>query len=749
MPTSLHPDAMNALTHADHGRPFDVLGPHADGDQQTVIRALNPSARKLYVVDKASSRRTEMVRIHEGGLFEAVVDGNAETLDYYFEAATAQDETQRIEDPYRFPLALSDMDLYLHSEGRHWEIFEKLGAHPDEIDGTAGVHFAVWAPNARRVSVIGDFNDWDKRLHPMQPNGESGIWELFIPGATVGSRYKYAIKSNMHLYEAEKIDPYGFYAERRPRTASIVADIDSYRWGDQQWMDNRNQQNPLTAPMAIYEVHLGSWKRKEGNRWLTYRELADELVNYVVYMGYTHIELMPIAEHPFDGSWGYQVTGYYAPTSRFGSPQDFMYFVDRCHQHNIGVILDWVPAHFPKDGHALSFFDGTHLYSHEDPRQGEHPDWGTYIFNYGRNEVRNFLIANALFWLDKYHIDGLRVDAVSSMVYLNFSREDGQWIPNIHGGNENLAAIEFLQEANAVIHEKFAGSITVAEESTAWPMVSRPTYLGGLGFTFKWNMGWMHDTLAYLAKNPVYRKWEHNKLTFSMMYAYNENFVLALSHDEVVHGKGSLMGKAPGSWWDKMAQLRLLAGYQYTHPGKKLNFMGSEIGQWSEWSETRSLDWHLMDLPTHQALNRFMRDLNHLYQTQPALYELDYQPEGFQWIEANDADHSVFSYIRFAKNRRNFLVVAFNFTPVPRDNYRIGVPEAGRYRELLNSDAEIYGGSNTGNYGGFHTDDIAVQGHGQSLNLTLPPLGIVIFQIERPESQLERDHRRGMRANHD
>ncbi|MCA9885784.1 MAG: 1,4-alpha-glucan branching protein GlgB, partial [Anaerolineae bacterium] len=483
--------------------------------------------------------------------------------------------------------------------------------------------------------------------------------------------------------------------------------------------------------MSIYEVHLGSWRRDEDDEWLTYRELADQLVTYVVDMGYTHIELMPVAEHPFDGSWGYQVTGYYAATSRYGSPQDFMYLVDQCHQSGIGVILDWVPAHFPKDGWALSYYDGTHLYSHEDPRQGEHPDWGTYIFNYGRNEVRNFLIANAVYWMKEFHIDGLRVDAVSSMIYLDFSREDGQWIANQYGSNENLAAIDFLKEANAVIHAEAPGAITIAEESTAWPMVSRPTYVGGLGFTFKWNMGWMHDTLFYMQKDPVYRRYDHNKLTFSLMYAFSENFVLSLSHDEVVHGKGSLMGKMPGDWWQKFASLRLLFGYQYTHPGKKLNFMGAEIAQWAEWSEARNLDWHLLDFETHSELQRWVRDLNKLYKNEAPLYELDVAPEGFEWIEANDAENSVFSYIRYARDREDFIVVVCNFTPVIRYNYRIGVPESGFYEELLNSDAEFYGGGNIGNEGGRHSEPWHWHNFEHSMSLTLPPLSIVLLKKQR------------------
>jgi 1,4-alpha-glucan branching enzyme len=727
--TKVHPDAIAALSHGNHGAPKDILGVHSLDAKKIVVRAFRPTAKELFLVDesKKSPKKLAMERLNGSGVFEVNLAGTLDKFTYSLLETTTDGYEFSFKDPYAFPPLLTDFDLYLFAEGRNWEIYNKLGAHPREVNGVKGVNFAVWAPNAMRMSVIGNFNLWDGRVHPMHPRG-GGVWELFIPDLEAGETYKYELKSHHMGYMAEKTDPYGFFAEQRPKTASIVADLTTYTWEDSAWMEARAKRNMLEEPMSTYELHLGSWKRKAGNEWMTYRELADDLVNYVKDMGYTHIEVMPVAEHPFDGSWGYQVTGYYAPTSRFGMPQDFMYFVDKCHQAGIGIIVDWVPAHFPKDGHALSFFDGTHLYSHEDPRLGEHPDWGTYIFNYGRNEVRNFLVANALFWLKEYHIDGLRVDAVSSMVYLNFSRAEGQWIPNTYGGNENLDAVRFLQETNYVIHEQCPGAITIAEESTAWPMVSRPTYLGGLGFTFKWNMGWMHDTLTYFKKDPVYRKWEHNKLTFSMMYAFTENFVLSLSHDEVVHGKGSLMGKFPGDWWQKFAQLRLLYGYQYTHPGKKLNFMCADIGQWTEWSETRSLDWHLLDLPTHQAVHKFVHDLNHLYKNEPALYQVDFSPAGFRWIDANDAENSVFAYIRFAKDPSNFIVIAMNMTPVPRTHHRIGVPEEGHYSELLNSDAAVYGGSNVGNFGGLHSDSIASHGFNQSLNLTIPPMGILILK---------------------
>lgn len=629
---------------------------------------------------------------------------------------------------------LTDFDLHLLSEGRHLFTYEKMGAHLAENDGVKGVRFAVWAPNARVVSVIGNFNGWNGQTNPMQMRG-GGIWEAFVPGIGEGEVYKYAILSHHNDYYVQKADPYAFAAERRPRTASVVADIHRYTWRDNEWMDKRAERSLLDVPMSIYEVHLGSWRRKANNKWLTYRELAHELVDYVKKMNYTHIELMPVAEHPFDGSWGYQITGYYAPTARYGKPADFMYLIDYCHQNGISVILDWVPAHFPKDQHGLAFFDGTHLYEHADPRQGEQPDWGTLVFNFGRNEVRNFLLSNALFWLKEYHIDGLRVDAVSSMLYRDFSRKAGEWIPNQYGGRENLEAIHFLRELNEVVHRECPGAVTVAEESTSWPMVSRPLYVGGLGFTFKWNMGWMHDTLDYIKTDPVYRRYHHNKLTFSMMYAFSENFILSLSHDEVVHLKGSLINKISGDWWQKFATLRLLFGYQYTHPGKKLMFMGQEFGQWAEWNEAQSLDWYLLNWPTHTRMQWWVRDLNRFYREHPALYERDFSPEGFQWIEANDAEQSAFSYMRFAADSNDFLVVSCNFTPVPRYNYRIGVPKSGYYTEILNSDSSHYGGGNVGNNGGLHTDSVVWHQFDQSLSLTLPPLGIIVLKLKAAKSE--------------
>jgi 1,4-alpha-glucan branching enzyme len=723
--------ALEALLTGTHGAPFSLLGKHPVAGGNIIIRALRPNAQTLTLIDDTSGARSAMPKRDERGLFEVTVPGKVETFAYHFEETRANGRTVEFFDPYIFEPLLTDFDIYLLGEGQHLFSYQKLGAHRRTVGTVEGVNFAVWAPNAQRVSVIGDFNDWHDLAHPMQRREISGIWELFIPGVDEGTIYRYAMLSHHRAYYAQKTDPYGFYTERRPKSASIVFDIDRYTWHDDEWMQNRDSSNPLTQPIAIYEVHLGSWKRKPDGSWLSYRELAHEMVEYVKTMGFTHIELMPVAEHPLDASWGYQVTGYYAPTSRYGDPLDFKYFVDYCHANGIGVILDWVPAHFPKDGHALSYFDGTHLYSHEDPRQGEHPDWGTYIFNYGRNEVRNFLISNALYWLKEYHIDGLRVDAVSSMLYLNFSREEGQWIPNRYGSNENIEAIDFMRRTNEIVYEHFPGVMMIAEESTAWAMVSRPTYLGGLGFLLKWNMGWMHDTLKYMSLDPIYRRYHHNQITFSLLYAFNENFILSLSHDEVVHLKGSLLNKMSGYGLQRFDSLRLLFGYQYTHPGKKLNFMGQELGQWREWDETREIDWYLLQYEPHQHMQNWLRDLNTLYRQEAALYEVDFEWQGFRWIEANDGDNSVISYLRYAKNNADFLVVVCNFTPTTRHHYRIGVPEAGYYREILNSDSAFYGGSNTGNGGGISSEASESHGLPYSLNLTLPPLGIVVFKLQK------------------
>jgi 1,4-alpha-glucan branching enzyme len=615
-------------------------------------------------------------------------------------------------------------------EGRHYDAYEKLGAHLKTVDGVTGVHFAVWAPNARRVSVVGNFNHWDGRVHPMRFRGSSGVWELFVPELGEGAIYKYEIVSHEDVVLPLKADPYAFSSELRPNNGSVVARIDKHHWSDSAWIEQRSHKDWLGSPISIYEVHLGSWRRipEEHDRWLSYRELADQLIPYVKDLGYTHIELLPIMEHPYDGSWGYQTLGYFAATSRFGSPTEFMEFVDRCHETGLGVILDWTPAHFPRDAHGLALFDGTHLYEHEDPRQGSHPDWGTLVYNYGRNEVQNYLISNALFWLDKYHIDGLRVDAVASMLYLDYSRKPGEWIPNKFGGRENLSAIDFFRRLNEVAYQRFPGILTIAEESTSWPSVSRPTYLGGLGFSLKWNMGWMNDTLNYFSKDPVFRRYEHNKLTFSLLYAFTENFVLPFSHDEVVHGKNSLLHKMPGDMWQQFANLRLLFAYQFAHPGKKLLFMGQEIAQRREWSEARSVDWHLLQYESHLGVQALVRDLNKLLASQPALHQVDFDWHGFEWLDANDSDNSVFSFVRRGKSPDDMILVVLNATPVVRYGYRIGVPRAGHFDEIMNTDATVYGGSNVGNLGGMNTSEHAWMGRSHSLALTLPPLAAVFLE---------------------
>ncbi len=625
---------------------------------------------------------------------------------------------------------LSDDDLFLFNEGSHFRLFEKLGSHfMTAPDGTQGTYFAVWAPNAQEVTVIGNFNHWEKDSHYLGRRGESGVWEGFIPHLKEGESYKYHIRSRFDGYTADKADPYGFFHEVAPKTASIVWPL-GYTWNDEAWMQTRGERNKHATPEAIYEVHLGSWMRMfyEGNRFPTYREVAPRLAEYVRAMGFTHVEFLPVMEHPFYGSWGYQMTGFFAPTSRFGNPQDFMYLVDVLHQHGIGVILDWVPSHFPTDGHGLSYFDGTHLYEHADPRQGFHPDWGSYIFNYGRNEVQSFLYSSAFFWLEQYHVDGLRVDAVASMLYLDYSRKEGEWIANQYGGRENIEAIEFLRRFNHEIYGRFPDVQTYAEESTAWPMVSRPTYVGGLGFGYKWDMGWMNDTLNYFSTDCIYRKYHHNLLTFRMMYAYSENYVLPLSHDEVVHGKGSLLGKMPGDDWQKFANLRLLFGNQYMQPGKKLLFMGGEIGQWKEWAHEEEVDWGLLQHSLHQGLQNWVKDLNHFYQSEPALYELDLHPEGFEWVDCLDSENSVIVFLRKGKGTKDFILVVMNYTPLPRQNYRIGVPQGGYWLERLNSDAEMYGGSGVGNYGGVEAERISNHHHPYSLNLFLPPLGCIVFK---------------------
>ena len=737
--------ALAALVGGFNRDPFAVLGPHGDH-----LRVFQPSARAIDLLLVATAERLPMTKRDTAGIFEVRVpregqegregldgqgrqdgpQGSRGFPDYRLRITYPGDHVVEIDDPYRYGRVLTDFDLHLLGEGTHHRAFEKLGAHRMTVGTTAGVHFAVWAPNADRVSVIGDFNAWDGRVHAMRLLSPGGIWEIFIPNLADGEKYKFEIRARSGAI-LKKTDPYGVAFEVPPQSAAIVHDISRYTWHDAAWMERRAAQGAwLEHPMSIYEVHLGSWARvpEEGNRFLTYREMAHRLVPYVKDMGFTHIELLPVMEHPFSGSWGYQVLGFFAPTSRFGPPEDFKLFVDACHQSGLGVILDWVPGHFPKDAHGLATFDGTALYEHEDPRQGEHQDWGTLIFNYARHEVRNFLLSNALFWLEEYHVDGLRVDAVASMLYLDYSRRPGQWVPNAFGGRENLDAIAFLQTLNSLTHGEHPGTLTAAEESTAFPAVTRPVYLGGLGFTFKWNMGWMHDILQYMHEDPIYRRWHHNLVTFTALYMHTENFILPFSHDEVVHGKGPMFDKIPGDAWQKLASLRVLYGFMYGHPGKKLLFMGDEFGQRHEWNHDRSLDWHLLDDPAHAALRRYVQALNWHYHAEPALYQADYDPAGFRWIDCNDNENSVVSILRFARDRADHVAMVFNFTPVVRAQYRIGVPDAGTYVELLNSDASEYGGSNVGNGGSVTAEPVPAHGFDYSLRLTIPPLGCLLLK---------------------
>jgi 1,4-alpha-glucan branching enzyme len=735
-------DALESLAKGTYNDPFGILGPHwidRNGKHVLAVRAFRPGATSLTVLWGQRRISFAGTLIHPDGIFEALLPAetielqsgerilsNAYQLRFGFESGGALE----IQDPYAFPTIFSDYDLYLSGEGTQYLAYEKFGAHVREIEGVRGVQFGVWAPNAQRVSVVGDFNLWDGRVNPMRNRGPSGIWEIFLPDLGEGTVYKYEILSRYGDYIGLKSDPYAFQAEMRPHTASIVRNIDTHHWNDTAWLDARANRDWLHSPMTVYEVHAGSWKRKaeDGYRWLTYRELADELIPYAKKMGYTHIEFMPIMEHPFDGSWGYQVTGYYAVTSRYGTPADFQYFVDRCHQEGLGVLLDWTPAHFPRDAFGLAYFDGTHLYEHADPRMGEHPDWGTLVFNYGRNEVQNFLLSNALFWVDKYHIDGLRVDAVASMLYLDYSRKAGEWVPNAFGGRENLDAIAFIRRLNEVLHTRHPGALTIAEESTSWPAVSRPTYVGGLGFDLKWNMGWMNDTLRYISLDPIFRHFHHGELTFSMLYAFHENFVLPLSHDEVVHGKRTLIEKMPGDDWQKFANLRLLFGYMYAHPGKKLIFMGSELGSRHEFWEGGQVEWALENSPPHQGIQRLNADLNRLHKHERALHEIDFEWAGFEWIEANDSANSVVSFIRRAKNPDDFIVAVCNFTPVVREDYRIGVPRPGYYREILNTDSTFYGGTDVGNSGGVHAEPIPWNDRPYSIKLRIPPLAAAYFK---------------------
>lgn len=721
-------DSWLRIMAASHHDPFEVLGRHSilpnPLNQDSVeVRLFLPGVRSVNLQLIQTSVALE--RIDGTDFF--VWRGAAEELaqHYQVEWVDRYEQSHCEFDPYSFAPQLGDLDLHLFSEGRNWSIHEKLGAHISTIDGIAGVLFAIWAPGAERISIVGDFNHWDGRQHPMRVRGGNGVWELFIPGLASGTLYKFEIRNRANGKIHVKTDPYGRAFEMRPQTAAIVTRTEPYAWQDSHWMAKRAHWDWQNSPVSVYEIHLGSWRKGSNNDFLNYRELAHQLVSYIKPLGFTHIEILPITEHPLDDSWGYQTTGYFAPTSRFGSPEDFRYFVDYLHQHDIGLILDWVPAHFPKDEHALASFDGSALYEHADPRLGEHRDWGTLIYNFGRNEVRNFLLSSALYWLKEFHIDGLRVDAVASMLYLDYSRESGDWVPNIHGGRENLEAMHFLSELNVLSHGQNPGVMVIAEESTAWPQVTRPTWVGGLGFSMKWNMGWMHDTLAYMKLDPIYRQYHHDQLTFGMIYAFSENFQLPFSHDEVVHGKGSMLNKMPGDDWQKFANLRLLYTYMFTYPGAKLLFMGSEFGQWREWADKESLDWHLLERAPHQGLLTAVKDLNHLYCREPSLYERNFQHECFEWIDCHDNTQSVVSYLR--KSTSDFSVVILNFTPTPRVGYRIGVPTAGTYQEVFNSDSSYYGGSNLGNSNVLQTQNIPWMGQAQSIELTLPPLaGLVL-----------------------
>jgi len=714
---------LEALVRREHANPHSVLGVHEDNGG-AVVRALRPAASGV-TAQLDGGKEVELEEIHPGGVFEGFVEGAQPPLHYRLEVDYGDSGTFTIEDPYAFLPTIGDLDLHLIGEGRHEELYEKLGSHVIEHQGVRGTAFAVWAPSARAISVVGDFNSWDGRLHAMRSLGAGGIWELFLPGVDAGARYKYEILGADGELKL-KADPMAQEAEVPPLTASVVAEA-KHEWGDADWLERRAEAQPLAQPMSIYEVHVGSWRLNtvEGNRSLTYLELADELSAYAKDMGFTHVELLPVMAHPFSGSWGYQVTGYFAPAGRFGSPDDLREFIDRMHQNGIGVILDWVPAHFPRDEFALARFDGTALYEHDDPRRGAHPDWGTLVFNYGRHEVRNFLISNALFWLREYHADGIRVDAVASMLYLDYSRKEGEWVPNQFGGREDLDAVSFLKEMNEVIYGREPGIVSAAEESTAWPGVSRPTYLGGLGFGFKWNMGWMHDTLGYFQQDPIYRRYHHHELTFSLMYAFSENFILPLSHDEVVHGKGSLYSKIPGDRWQKLANLRALYAFMWAHPGKKLLFMGGELAQEAEWSHERSLDWHLLEQPGHAGIQALVRDLNRIYKEEPALWEVDSDPSGFWWLEPNDADNNVVAFARQSRDGERVVVFVSNLSPVPRGPYRLGLPRAGRWRELLNTDSTFYGGSDVGNLGEIEPEPIPWHGQKFSAEITLPPLAAV------------------------
>jgi len=728
MTSSLNKATLNALAGGRHTNPFSLLGVHREGAAR-IIRTFQPQAENVGLLVDGITGDIPMQRVHSSGIFEAEMPERKRR--YQLRIAASDGSRWEMEDAYRFPSMLGDLDLYLIGQGAHRDIFRKLGAHPTTLLGVAGTFFAVWAPNASRISVIGEFNDWDGRRHVMRLHPGNGLWEIFIPGVKSGAQYKFEMLDKQGELLPFKSDPLGQFHEAPPGNASVVY-RSRHRWRDDAWQANQTPVPKMDQAISIYEVHLGSWQRGgDGSQYLSYRDLADKLVAYVLDMNFTHVELLPVTEHPFDGSWGYQPIGLYAPTQRFGSPDDFRFLIDRFHQAGIGVIMDWVPAHFPKDEHGLRRFDGTALYEHEDPRKGEHSDWGTLIFNYGRREVINYLVGSALYWIDEFHIDALRVDAVASMLYLDYSREEGEWLPNEHGGNEHLEAVEFLRKLNEIIHTYSATSY--AEESTAWPGVSRPVNAGGLGFTYKWNMGWMNDTLSYMAEDPVHRKYHHDKMTFGLVYAFDENFVLPLSHDEVVHGKRSLLGRMPGDDWQRFANLRAYYGFMYAHPGKKLLFMGAEIAQEREWDHDQSLDWHLLEQPRHQGVQSLVRDLNRVYRDTSALHELDFSSEGFEWIDWQDADSSVFCWLRRAASGE-FVICVSNFTPLVRPGYRIGVPQEGTYFELLNTDSEKYGGSGVGIGGEIHTQDVEAQGRRYSLQIDLPPLATMMLKIKNPKT---------------
>ncbi len=732
MDNMLSKEEITAIVEGDHGNVFAVLGIHRNkGTKKVFIRAYQPFASSIEVIDEKGESLGKMEKIDERGFFQINFD-RTEDFVYHFRITNDKGHVYEAEDTYRFPATIGDIDEYLFAQGNHRDIYKKLGAHLLEIDGVKGVAFAVWAPNAKRVSVIGSFNNWDGRIDVMRKHINCGVWDIFIPGLVEGEYYKFEIKTQDNRI-LTKSDPMATFAEVRPNTASIVYDINHYQWNDGEWMKHRENSNTYDRPMSIYEVHLGSWRRKgdNGSEFLTYREFAERLVPYVSNMGFTHVEFLPLCEHPLDASWGYQITGLFAPTSRFGTPDDFRYMIDKFHQAGISVIMDWVPAHFPKDAHGLVEFDGTCLYEHSDPRKGEHKDWGTKIYNYGRTEVCNLLCASALYWLKEFHIDGLRVDAVASMLYLDYSRKQGEWVPNVYGGNENLEAIAFIRKMNEMVYTQTKGTITCAEESTAWPMVSRPVSAGGLGFGYKWNMGWMNDTLRYISHEPVHRKYHHGLLTFGLLYAFNENFILPISHDEVVHGKGSMLEKMPGDEWQKFANLRAYYGFMWTHPGKKLLFMGNEFAQDWEWNSEESLRWFLLDYPMYKGMQNCVRDLNLMYKGNEALYEEDFDSRGFEWIDHSNCDDSVISYIRKGHNPDDYLVVVCNFTPVVRHNYRIGVSEACSYQEIFNSDDKNYWGGGVRNEGPQQAQNLSVSGRPYSVELVLPPLSTIVLKPVR------------------